>query len=586
MNYATLCDLLEGSCQKFGSRDIFGTKRDGAWHWITYAEFGKLVQACASGLASLGVGPGDRVALVADNSVEWATCAHATYARGAAFVPMYTAQHAPEWKFILKDSGAKLVFAATDAAYRVLKEAAREIPTLQRVVGLSLPETDPDSYLGLMSKGRATPVPRHDVKSSDLAAFIYTSGTTGQPKGAKLTHDNICSNCANIEEVLSFRDHEMSLAFLPWAHSFAHTAELMYFTQRGFSLAINDDITRLVSNLGEVRPTALIAVPRIFNRIYDAVNRQMADKPRLIQGLFHRALRHSADKSHGKALGLLERFTLALAERLIFVKVRAKFGGRLSVVICGSAALNQEVAKFVDALGINVYEGYGLTETSPVVSCNYPGHRKIGSVGKPIPGVRVTIDESQSNQPGEGEVVVYGRNVMQGYHERPEDNAAIFTADGGLRTGDLGHLDADGYLFLTGRIKELYKLENGKYVAPAPLEEELKVSPYISNVMVYGANRPHNVALVVPNQERLKQWATDNGVDLGDIAQNPKVRELLMAEIQTHSAGFKSYERPRSIAVITEEFSTDNGLLTPKMSVKRKEVLSRYGNALDALYSA
>jgi long-chain acyl-CoA synthetase len=585
MLYATLCDLLEGSCKKFKDRNIFGTKRDGEWHWITYGEFGKLVQACTAGLAGLGVTAGDRVAMVADNCVEWATVAHATYAQGGVFVPMYTAQKPDEWKFILNDCAAKVVVAATEKAYRALKAAAPQIPSLEHVIGLFLPESDPDSYLGLLSRGRGSPVARHVAKSEDIAAYIYTSGTTGQPKGVKLSHANICSNCAAVEEVIPMVQ-ETSVAFLPWAHSLGHTGELMYFTQRGFSMAINDDVGRLVSNLPEVRPTALVAVPRIFNRIYEGVNRQMSEKPRLIQALFARGLRCAGDKSRGKSLGFADRVVLGLAERLIFSKVRGKFGGRLKLVICGSAALNKDVAEFVDALGIMVYEGYGLTETTPVVSVNYPGHRKLGSVGKPLPGVRVVIDESQSSQPGEGEVVVYGPNVMVGYHQRPEENAAIFTADGGLRTGDLGRLDQDGYLYITGRLKELYKLENGKYVAPAPLEEELKVSPYITNVVLYGLNRPHNVALVVPNLDRLKQWAEENGVELGNVTENPKVRELLMAEIQAHSATFKSYERPRSVAIVTEDFTTENGLLTPKMSVKRKEVLSRYGSALEALYSA
>ncbi|MET0414184.1 MAG: long-chain fatty acid--CoA ligase, partial [Polyangiaceae bacterium] len=528
---------------------------------------------------------GDRVGIVADNSVEWATCAHATYWRGGIFVPMYTAQRPDEWKFILNDCGARIVFAASDVAYQKLKAAQPEMPSVEHVIGLALPDGHEDSYASLLARGKAAPVSKATVSPTDIASYIYTSGTTGQPKGVELSHKNLCSNLAAVEAVIPMKN-ERSLAFLPWAHSFGHTAELQYFIQRGFSLAINDDVTRLISNLSEVQPTVLVAVPRIFNRIYEGVHRQMAAKPGVIQALFRHGLRAGCAKAGGQSLGLADRVLLALADRLIFSKVRAKFGGKLKMVICGSAALNKEVAEFVAGLGIVIYEGYGLTETSPVVSVNCAGASRIGSVGKPVPGVRVVLDESQSTQPGEGEVVVYGPNVMQGYHQRPEDNAAIFTKDGGLRTGDLGRLDSDGFLYITGRSKELYKLENGKYVAPAPLEEELKVSPYIANVVIYGSDRPHNVALVVPNQERLLEWASETGVELGNVSQNSKVRELLMSEIQAHSSSFKSYERPRSIAIITEDFTTENGLLTPKMSVKRKEVLLRYGSALDALYSA
>jgi long-chain acyl-CoA synthetase len=216
---------------------------------------------------------------------------------------------------------------------------------------------------------------------------------------------------------------------------------------------------------------------------------------------------------------------------------------------------------------------------------NYPGHRKIGSVGPTIPGVKVTLDHSKSDDPGEGEIVVYGPCVMRGYHGRPEDTAATITPDGGLRTGDLGKLDADGYLYITGRIKELYKLENGKYVAPAALEEELKVSPYISNVILTGANRPHNVALVCPSLDALKRWSEETGNSIANVGQNEAVRKLLLAEIQKYSESFKSYEKPKKIVVLEEDFSQANGLLTPKMSVKRKEVLKRYGHLADALYN-
>src|SRR5690606_12759594 len=269
------------------------------------------------------------------------------------------------------------------------------------------------------------------------------------------------------------------------------------------ALALNDDITAIVSNLAEVRPTILIAVPRIFNRIYDSVNQQMQSKPKPIQRLFETGLAVAKKRSLGQPVGTLEGVAASLAERLIFSKVRQRFGGRLKLVISGSAALNKDVAEFIDALGIMVYEGYGLSETSPVVSVNYPGHRKIGSVGPVIPNVKVVIDESQTEEPGEGEIIVYGPNVMKGYHNRPEETAAVMLDDGGFRTGDLGMLDKEGYLYITGRIKELYKLENGRYVAPAALEEELKVSPYISNVVLYGANIPYNTALVTPSMDAL-----------------------------------------------------------------------------------
>jgi long-chain acyl-CoA synthetase len=581
--HESLVHLWEASCRKYRDRDHLGTRKDGAWSWLTYGDFKELVDAARGGLASIGIAPGDRVALIADNCVEWATCAYATYSRGAIFVPMYTAQLEDEWVFILKDSGAKVVVVTSPTIHDALIARKPDLPGLERVICLDLPAAHVDSYDALLAAGRANPSDVVYPEPYDVASFIYTSGTTGQPKGVKLTHENFCSNCDAVREVFPLHK-ERSLAFLPWAHALGQTAELHFFSQEGFAIAINDDVSRLVSNLPDVRPSLLVAVPRIFNRIYDGVNRQMTSKPAVIRKLFHKGLALAGRRNAGDSLSTSERLILGVAERLIFSKIRAKFGGRLKLVISGSAALNPEVARFIDALGIMVYEGYGLTETAPVTSVNYPGARKIGSVGKPLPGVTVKIDESKSNNPREGEIIIYGPNVMVGYHNRPEESAAVFTDDRGFRSGDLGYLDEDGYLYITGRIKELYKLETGKYIAPAALEESLKLSPLIGNVMLYGANKPFNVALVVPDEAAVMEWSAQTGTPIGDVSKNSQLKERLASELEKYGAAFKSYERPRKIALIAEDFTTENGMLTPSMKIKRDEVTQRYGELLEALY--
>jgi len=328
-------------------------------------------------------------------------------------------------------------------------------------------------------------------------------------------------------------------------------------------------------------------VPRIFNRIYEGVNQQMRDRPKPIRALFHAGIRAATRRSRGAQLSFGETVTLKLADKLIFKKVRQRFGGRLRIVVSGSAALSKEVAEFIDALGIDVFEGYGLTETAPVATVNTPAHRKIGSVGKPLPNVRIELDHEATGDAKNGEIIVHGDNVMHGYHNRPEEDAKIFTPNHGLRTGDMGYLDEDGYLYITGRIKEQYKLENGKYVVPSPLEEDLKLSPYIGNVMLYGANKPHNVVLVVLNQVNLAKWAEREGVTLGDSdpTNNPRVRELIKSELEQHSKDFRGYERPRGFALITADFTAENGMLTPKMSIRRNRVLQNYQSVLDALYT-
>jgi long-chain acyl-CoA synthetase len=459
-----------------------------------------------------------------------------------------------------------------------------DIPTLEHVIGLELPASDDHSYAALVEAGRARPVPPASPKGEDIAGLIYTSGTTGLPKGVILSHGNICSNVNAIHQIFTFDPDDRSLAFLPWAHSFGQTCELHCLVSMGCSMAINDDIKNLVANLGEVKPTVLYAVPRVFNRLYEGVNAQIAARPGVIQRLFRHGVDTAKRKARGEPVGAVDQLVLTLADRLIFSTVRQRFGGRLKYAISGSAALNPDVAAFIDALGITVYEGYGLTETSPIATANYPGHRKLGSVGHAIPDVAIQIDRSVTGDPKHGEIIVKGPNVMQGYHNRPEETQAVLMEDRSFRTGDMGYVDAEGYLYITGRIKEQYKLENGKYVVPSPMEEQLKLSPYIANVMIYGSNKPHNVALIVPDSEALRVWAEKQGTTLGDVRTNKQVHDLIRSEIDTLSKDIKGYERVQDFVLCLDDFTTENGMLTPTLKVKRRVVLERYGKELDGLY--
>ncbi|HEY1536329.1 MAG TPA: AMP-binding protein, partial [Polyangiaceae bacterium] len=418
------------------------------------------------------------------------------------------------------------------------------------------------------------------------ACFIYTSGTTGQPKGVVLSHWNIASNVIASGELFPLRPTDRSLAFLPWAHAFGQTCELHMLFSIGCGLALNDEIPNLVSNLAEAKPTILIAVPRIFNRIYDGVNKQMLDRPKPIQALFHAGIRAATKKKRGESLSLGEGLALAAADKLIFSKVRQRFGGRLRFSVSGSAALAREVAEFVDALGIAVYEGYGLTEASPVVTANCPDGTRLGTVGKALPRVRIEIDLVATGDAKNGEIVVYGDNVMLGYHHREEEERQMLQPNGGLRTGDMGFVDDDGYLHITGRIKEQYKLENGKYVVPSPLEEDLKLSPYIANVLLFGLNRPFNVALVVVDEAAVTRWAREKHLELKDVTRDAAVKELIEKELAERGHNFRGYEKPRAFALIREDFTVENGLLTPSLKVRRKLVLDRYLSSLEALYTS
>ncbi len=580
----TLVDVLAYARDTYGDRRALAAKAQDGWHWKTYDEVAALVDRFRAGLAKLGVGAGDRVAIISNNSVEWAVACYATYGRGAAFVPMYEAQHPHEWQFILGDCEAKVVITATEQIQRKVSAFRGELPRLERVVRVDAPASDPDSFAALVEAGTEDPVPVVDPDPESIAGYIYTSGTTGDPKGGLLTHRNIVSNLLAVREVFPLEPGERSLSFLPWAHLFGQTCELHYGMISALEIAINDAIPHLLDNLKEVRPTILVAVPRIFNRIYKTVHKQIAGEAAVVRRLFDDGIAAASRRAAGKRIGLVRKLELAIDDRLIFSKVRERFGGRLKFAISGSAALSPEVAQFIDTLGIAVYEGYGLSETSPIVSANTPTARKIGSVGKPLPGVRVEIDRSVTGDDREGEIIVYGPNVMKGYHNSPEENAEVFTEDDGLRTGDLGYLDDEGFLYVTGRIKEQYKLETGKYVMPSPLEEILKLSPYVASVMLFGENKPYNVALVVPERSAVEAWARAEGRRIVDLGGDRAVYELLEREIAVRAQGFKSYERPRKIAVIDEEFTVENELLTPTLKLKRRNIVMRYWEVLESLY--
>jgi long-chain acyl-CoA synthetase len=588
----SLVDVLANSVKRYSTLELFGTKTGDQWRYITYAEFGKMADDMRGGLATLDVRRGDKVGLISNNRVEWAAIAYAIYGLGAVIVPMYESQLEKDWEFIVRDSDLKVLFVATADILRKVKDFPAKIPNLKHLV-LIADTSDGQAagattYKQLMQKGAAQPVPAVRSESADVASLLYTSGTTGNPKGVVLSHGNIVSNVLAVQTNLPIADGDRSLSFLPWAHSFGHTCELHILVSIGASTGICDSNEKIIPYLAEVKPTVLFAVPRIFNRIYAGVEKQMESKPAPIRSLFRAGLRIAAKKRQNKPLGMLETAILAATDKLVFSKVRARFGGNLRYAVSGAAALAREVADFVDGLGITVYEGYGLTETSPIVSCNVPGHRKLGSVGRPIPGVRVVIDTQATGDTKNGEIVVYGPNVMQGYYKNKAETDAVFTPDGGFRTGDMGYLDDDNYLYITGRIKEQYKLENGKYVVPSPLEELVKLSPFITNVMIYGDNRPFNVALVVANTDALKDWGAHHGVKHTkpqDLLSDPKVRQKMREELDRVCADFKGYERIRNFALIGEDFTLENDMLTPKLSVKRRNVLQRWQKEIDRLYA-
>jgi len=591
--YNNLVDLLHTSVEDYATNPMFGVKQDdGIWDWMSYAEFGETVDKARGGLAGLGIERGDRVALISDNRVEWATVAYAAYTLGATVVPMYEAQLPKEWQYILNDSGAKAVFVANTAIMKEIEDFRSDLPDLANVIVMDAEGLETDhTFAEFMTRGEQNPVDAISPDPDDISGFIYTSGTTGNPKGVMLTHRNLASNVSAMQEVFPLEPDNRSAAFLPWAHVFGQTVELHYGIGTGISIGLTSAKT-LMEDLPAIRPTILVAVPTVFNRVYDGLQKMMAAEGGLKKTMFDAAIGNSQRRmdlaKEGKTTRWVE-IQHSLYDRLVFSKVREGFGGRLQYAFSGGAAISTDVAEFISALGMVVYEGYGLTETSPVATANTKTARRVGSVGRAVPEVTVTIDENVSADDDLGEIVISGPNVMKGYYNLPEEDAKVFTDDGAFRTGDLGYIDDDGFLYIRGRIKEQYKLENGKYVVPSPIEEQLQLSGYITNIMVVGEQRPYNVAVIVPDFDALDKWAAEHGIESSDrdaLLHDQQVLDLYRDELDAHSAHIKGYERIRAFALEPEEFTPENGMLTPSLKIKRRAVVARYGDDIEALYAA
>jgi long-chain acyl-CoA synthetase len=582
--FAHLVELYQHAVERFADRQAFGTLRGKEWQFITYAQLDERVAQARAALAQLGVGRGDRVAIVTENRIEWVILAHATFQRRAIYVPMSEAQHDNELKYILSDSGAKVCFVANGSVAARVASLREDLLDLQQVVIIE--GEDSRSYNALLTQVRERSVSARTPTPTDIATIIYTSGTTGEPKGVRLSHRNLASNAAALSEMRDYGPDPRCLAFLPWAHVFGGCVELNLALAIGATVAICRNADQLVEEMARVRPTMLYAVPRMWQTIYHDMQRELAREPEMSRHMFEQGLRLRAKQQRGERLSLSERVSLNLAEKLVIGKLKSRLGGRLRLAFSGAAPLSVDVAEFLQAVGITIHEGYGLTESSGSTTTNPTGAVRLGSVGQPLLGTTIVIDRrvTGGQDPREGEVVIYGPGVMPEYHNRPADSAAALGTDGGLRTGDLGYLDEEGYLYITGRAKELYKLNNGRYVAPAPLEEKLKLSPFISNCMVYGAGQPYNVALVVADVPALQSYF---GGDLRDprvLLSDRRVRRLFEEEILKHSKDFRTYELVRSFWLETEPFTRENGMLTPTFKLRRELVRRRYEGRLLTLY--
>jgi len=583
-----LVDLFEDSVEKFSKQPWIGEQNeDREYEWITYGEAAERVDNLRGGLAQIGIGKDDPVGLIIDNSIEWAIIAFATYGRAARLVPMYEKELEKVWRYIVEDSGIKVLFVVNDDVYEEVKHYKDEIDTLEEIY-IIRGEGD-KTMASLEELGSKNPVPSEKPHWSDIAGLIYTSGTTGDPKGVLLSHGNFTSNVQAAHAVFDDTDEDdSSFGILPWAHSFGQTGELYHATYFGGSIGLMDTTDTLTEDIAKVEPTLLVAVPRIFNKVYAGIHRKLEEEGKL--HLLELAKEAAAKKRNGEKVGIKDR----LVKWIVFKKIQKLFGGNLRYAITGSAVMNPEIAQFFIDVGIPTFDCYGLTETTPALTMNGPGESKLGTVGKPIRDVTVVIDKSRVGEDSEdGEIICYGPNVAQGYHNKPQKTAQAFVEDEelgrGVRTGDRGRLDEDGFLHITGRFKEEYKLENGKYVHPASLEEELKLVPYIANVMVYGDGKPYNVGILYPDFDFLKKHAEEKGISAKDhkaLIEKKEIQDFLVEEAKKQLKGnFGGYEIPKKWLFIDEDFTLENGMLTQTMKLKRRNVLKQYGDQLKGLYN-
>ncbi len=585
-----LVDIFEQAVDKYKERDLFGTKNEekSGYDWVTYGDVAERVNNLRGGLADQGIGKGDAVGIIANNRVEWAVAAYATYGLCGRFIPMYEAELDRILKYIITDSGIKVLLVARDDILERVKNFPDEIETLEKIFVI---EGDGDNSLAALEKtGKEKPVPSVKPEKTDIAGLIYTSGTTGNPKGVLLTHYNLASNavaaCMCLPSDVGPGDR--TLSFLPWAHSFGQTAELHMLIHFGGQTGFAESPLTIVDDLALVKPTLLIAVPRVFNKVYTGLKDRMEKEGGLPKKLFDMGLVESEKKRAGQG-GFMNSLKLGLVDKLVYSKVREKFGGRIKMCLSSSAALSPKIAEFFFDIGIPVYEAWGMTELSPAHTVNTYEKNKPGTVGCPIPGCSIKIDTSLGfDNDKEGEIIAYGPNVMAGYHNLPDKTAEVFTEDGGLRTGDRGWLDEDGYLHITGRIKEQYKLENGKYIFPADIEETIKLSMFIENAMVHGANRPYNVAVIVPDWLVVDPWLKEQGLPLdhAEAIKDPKLIEKIEAEVQHGCREFAPYEVPKKLVILAEAFTPENGILTPTLKLKRREVHRLHDDKIEALYES
>jgi long-chain acyl-CoA synthetase len=589
----TLTKLFFDAVSKFNRPDALQVKVAGAYKPISHSEVADRVRHAARGLASLGVRRGDRVGILSENRPEWAIADFACLTAGLTDVPIYPTLPADQIAYILKDSGAVAIFVSNKEQAEKIRQIRSQVPALNTVIGfddvpglanMSMADLEKRGAEGETSGSIATY--REDallVKPDDLATIIYTSGTTGEPKGVMLSHDNIYSNVEASRKAIPFEGKDVGLSFLPLSHIFERMAGHYMMFATGTSIAYAESIDTVAANMGEVRPTLVLSVPRLYEKMYARILETALTGGFLKKKIFFWARgvadRWATEKLSGKEPGGLLGIQYGIAQKLVFSKLKTRTGGRLRYFVSGGAPLSPDINKFFYAAGLEILEGYGLTETSPVIAVNTPDNFRIGTVGKPIDGVEVMIA-------GDGEIMTRGPHVMKGYYNKPEATRESIEPDGWFHTGDIGEL-RDGFLAITDRKKDIIVTAGGKNIAPQPLENKVKTNKYVAQAVMLGDKRKFPSMLIVPNFDQLERWAKERNIiwtDRAQLLRMPTIQAKMEQEVNQELAGAAHFELPKKIGLIEHDFSIEKGELTPTQKVKRRAIDKNYKKLIDSLY--
>ncbi|HYS54010.1 MAG TPA: long-chain fatty acid--CoA ligase [Thermoanaerobaculia bacterium] len=581
--YAVTCTLDRPAALK--------VKRDGRWVDVTVAEFRDTVRYFATGLRLLGVKPGDRVAILSENRPEWPMSDFAILANAAVTVPVYPTLLGWQIEYILNDSGSVAVICSTEEQLQKIQEIRSHTPHVHNVIVCEARSAPPNTltFQQVVESGRANFDEKRfeelhaKPRPEDLATIVYTSGTTGNPKGAMLTHGNITSNVVAARNILPVGPETVAISILPLSHIFERMADYFYFN-KGITIAYAENVTKVGENLQEIKPQVFAAVPRLFEKMRERIMNQVATQPGTKQKIFRWALKVAEERLpyrvEKKPMPIGLAIKSAIADKLVFHKILERLGGRVQYVFSGGAPLSPELAAFFIGAGVEILEGYGLTETSPVISANLPNFRKIGTVGKIISGVEVKIAT-------DGEILARGPNIMKGYWNNPEATAQAIDPEGWFHTGDIGEIDKDGFLKITDRKKDIIINAYGKNIAPQPLEALLKSSPYIGTPVLIGDKRKYVAALIVPNFEKLERDAATMGIAFKsreDLVANDRVKAIFQNEIDRFNRNLDRQEKIRRFALLARDFTIENDEITPSLKVKRKVIDKKYKDIIDQLY--